>query len=548
MNNILSYIQYKEQVRLYESMIINQELEPINEGIKDWFSKRASNKIVEKALAEEIELGKEVEKRIKETMKELSDACDKLNIKNDGGSKFKKSLNKIIDDINKVSFDTLSILGDSDIDFNGFRKSALMANIINISVLFAPIRNIMILRKSYKYFIELIKQTIRKDLVMLMINFDQFQNNILQSSVESQKNVEMQSKIRDAITKVDTMYVGIVSDLFKSKKEKNKILDKLKTALEIEKRKHDMIDKYDPVSSLFSNTYENVYVRSSEMLKSLISEDNQKQVDAYKNSISKISHGDDNLTVYGELMISNAEELAHKTSVAIHTNFLKICEVFKLSNQKKLVELMEDAENEELIRIKKEKESIDAKKLEDESNKKLERGKSLSDDAMKITKVSEFYDRFSDDDISCLRSYYFVDDDGKEKFKRIKKKIKCVIDFDLFYDKFLNLLFDINIKEDKDESLFIMDDDSKKDFKNFLIFENNYYNVIDILENNGIQFDRISKRRIPKILKNISKCIVIRDGKVDELKNVKFDNNDTKIYKSFIRKINNEFDNKKGED
>lgn len=376
MKNILSYIQYKEKVRLYESMMYQEDTNVINEGIIDTIKEKISTKYVDKVLADEIELGKQVEERIKSTMKELEEVSKKINIKNDSGSEFKKSLDKIIDEINKTSFDTLSLLGDTNVDFGGFKKSAVMANVINLSVLLSPIKNALMVRRAYKYFIGLIKQTLRKDLVMLLVNFDQFQNMILQKSLESEDNARVSREVNQAYGKIEGLYQQALAEAVG--KKSNKFMDKIKKAMEIKKQEMDIMDRHNPMAQFFMNSYDNTYKQSADSLKQLIGEDSQKNLDAYKNSIQKIGSTDKDgkLGIYGEFLISAAEEKAMKTTVAIHTNFLKISEVFKLSNQKKLVEMMQKAEEEyqneiaEKERERKDKESKEFnKKISDWVNK-----------------------------------------------------------------------------------------------------------------------------------------------------------------------------------
>ena len=71
MNNILSYNEYRDKVRLLESKIIYDYLdEPIEENIfTNNYREHKANYIVNKTLEEEIELGKQVEEKIKSTMK-----------------------------------------------------------------------------------------------------------------------------------------------------------------------------------------------------------------------------------------------------------------------------------------------------------------------------------------------------------------------------------------------------------------------------------------------------------------------------------------------
>lgn len=416
MNNILSYSQYRGKVRLYESMIIQQETESLNEGIIDKIKEKISTKHVDKVLSEEIELGKQVEERIKATMEELEKVCKKLKTNTDEGSEFKKSLNKVIEEINKTSFDTLSLLGDADVDFGGFKRSAVMANVINLSVLLSPIKNALMLRRAYKYFIGLIKQSLRKDLVMLLINFDQFQNDIMLRSLETEESVTRRNDVEEARTQMETLYTQAISDVM-SKKHQSKTMDAILKVFKMKKDEFDSMTKnkdnnptYDFIRNGMIN---NTYKQSADTLKQLIGDDSQKMLDAHKNSIQKISSSDKDgkLGIYGEFLISAAEEKAMKTTLSIHTNFLKISEVFKLSNQKKLVEMMQKAEEEY------------QKEIEDkERERKDKESKEFNE------KISAWIKEEGADILKSLKSFDDFDklhgeSEGPDNFKLSKKEI-----------------------------------------------------------------------------------------------------------------------------
>lgn len=380
MKNILTYEKYRNLVRLSESLNYEED-ENLNEGVIAKIKEKISTSHVDRVLKEEIELGKMVEERIKETMSELDRVCQSLNVKTSTGSKFKKSLNKIIDDINKTSFDTLSLLGDANVDFSGFKRSATMANVVNLSVLLSPIKNTLMLRRAYKYFIGLIKQSLRRDLVMLLVNFDQFQNMILQKSMESEESAKVSREVNQAYGKIEGMYQQALAEAVGRKS--SKFMDKIKKAMEIKKQEVEIMDKHNPMAEFFMNSYDNTYKQTADTLKTIMGEDNQKLLDAHKASISKLGHGDDHLTVYGELLISAAEEKALKTTIAIHTNFLKISEVFKLSNQKKLVEMMQKSEEEyqnEIAQKEKERKEKEEKDFDEETIKYINtEGKKIFD-------------------------------------------------------------------------------------------------------------------------------------------------------------------------
>lgn len=355
MNNLFSFDEYKKEVRLNESRLFHHR-NKLNEGIifgKKWRQHKAS-KLVDKILKEEIELGKEFEERIKITMDELAETCGKL----DGGkrkvSEFTQKVNEIITEINKVTFDALTLLGDQNIDFSGFKRSVVMANVVKLGALLSPVKNGMMIRKAYHYFIGLIKQTVRRDLVMLMINFDQFQNIIMQKSMESAESARSMQDIATAEGEIMGSYNSALKHVFQGNTKALKDLETAQKIMEKDlKQKRDLM-KNDPVSSLLMNSYDNTYKTTAETIKSYIGEDNQKQLEALKTGISRLGQGDEDLSVYGELLIAAAEEKALKASNTIHNNFLKMSEVFKLTNQKKLIDLISEAEKEEQKKYKKE--------------------------------------------------------------------------------------------------------------------------------------------------------------------------------------------------
>lgn len=384
MNNILSFEDYIREFRLLEQQRFNQVEEHVNEGLMTKWRKFKATVFVDKVLKDEIELGKAFEERIKETMKELSDACEKLKAKSKDESDFVKTIKKIISDINEISFDTLTMIGDQDIDFGGFRRSTIMANVVKLGALLSPVKNILMIKKAYRYFLGLIKQAIRRDLVLLIINFDQFQSTVLQKSMEAQSNARNSYQAGKDMNELENIYKGVISDQLDKK-----TADAIQKLLKEKKNIFDQERKYDSAFNGYMDAYNNTYRQTAEQIKSLMGEDNQKQLEALKNGISKLGQGNDDLSVYGELLISNAEEKALKSTNMIHNNFLKMSEVFKLSNQKKLIDLIVDAEKQNQKKIDKENDE-----LKDKFNlkNKEERIKFIKDEFEKIKK-----DYFSDD-------------------------------------------------------------------------------------------------------------------------------------------------------
>ena len=362
MNNLLNFEEYKNHIHSIEEQIIINEFRKnkINEGLITKWKKFRSTKLVDKVLRDEIELGKDFEERVKATMDELSKACDEIKDKTKKGSEFTQKINEIIDQINKISFDTLSLIGDQSIDFSGFRNSVIMANVVKLGALLSPIKNGLMIKKAYDYFLGLIKQAVRRDLVMLIVNFDQFQSIILQKSMEATSKVKNEFEGGRYVEQI----VGIYKDLILNNLSKGDAETIMKLAKE-QRQQLDQEKKYDTAFNGYMDAYNNTYKTTADSIKQLMGDDNQKQLDALKNGISKLGQGNDDLSVYGEMLISIAEEKALKSTHTIHTNFLKMSEVFKLANQKKLIDLIVEAEKAETKKIKSELEDIrDEFKLE----------------------------------------------------------------------------------------------------------------------------------------------------------------------------------------
>ena len=476
MNNLLSFEEYKKQ-QIVERRIISDILrKPVNEGLlKTKWRKFKATKLVGRILKEEIQVGQEFEERIKETMKELAKACNELESKSKRGSEFTKKVNKIISEINNISFDALTLIGDQNIDFSGFAGSVAMANVVNWGAMLSPIKNYLMIKKAYNYFIGLVKQTIRKDLVMLIVNFDQFQNMILQKSLESSENARMAQEIAEIEGKVTGELNSVLRSAFKGDQKGLKNLEQAQKIWEKQKKEQRESIKHDPVASLMMNSYDNTYKQTAETIKSFINEDNQKQLEALKNGISKLGQGDEDLSVYGELLICTAEEKALKTSNSIHNNFLKMSEVFKLSNQKNLIELISESEKDESKRLKEENKEI-KKKFDAEAVE--ERIKFVKDEFKKIV------DKLGGEDKLKDVTFEKLDELKKEnvefKYENTKLNKKKPTEEISKYDIIIEYLSYMD-----SESKNILKDKCSEDIKLLIKtpnnYENSYYSYVDML-------------------------------------------------------------------
>lgn len=391
MNNILTFEDYRKMnIRQVESVIYRQFIEEdiemddeVNEGIIRNFINKKSSKFIQAALGDEIEKGKELEKSIKEALDGLNKGFDEIGKTIDANAKDKPNMEAIekvkeaIKAVQSQAFDTLTMIGsEGEIDFAGFVGSASVAAAVNFGILFSPIRSVFMTRKAYKYFLGIIKQTIRRNLLVIQLNFDQFENLILQKSFENEDSeaVTRRETIQEVINRMSEQLLGPNSkgDVIKGTTNIKKMKEYLDAFSKYQKASNEYI-KNSPFRSLWEDQYNNTYTRTLDQIKQYINDDSQKELDALKNSINKIAGNDTELAQYGELLMSAAEEYAIKTNHGINNNFIKMSSVFNLENQKKLIELIVKTKEENEAEIKK-KENID---LEDRIKKDAEDGKDI---------------------------------------------------------------------------------------------------------------------------------------------------------------------------
>ena len=468
LNNILTFEDYRNlNIRQVESVIYHQFIEKdikdeVNEAIVRKAINKAASNFIQSALAEEIEKGKELEKSIKEALDGLDKGFEEIKKRIEGSNSKNKlsAIEKVKEAIKAVqsqAFDTLTMIGsEGEIDFAGFMGSASVAAAANFGVLFTPIRSLFITRKAYKYFLGLIKQTIRRNLLVIQLNFDQFENLILQKSFESEEDTEFN-------TKLETMNSVLTAMTFELCDKKNKFLkgrknQDLKDKIEVirknmsdEYKRYKENSKHNPLSSLWSDQHNNTYTRTLEQIKQYINDDTQKELDALKNSITKMSGNDVELIPYGELLISAAEEYAIHTNHGINNNFIKMSSVFNLDNQKKLIELIVASQKEEQEENERKQKNIDADKLKKKQEQNIETGKKIYEEKLKDSTenytIDKFEEVFSNDDIECIQSF-FQTDDGQQAYKELVDKnpiYKYIVMDDVTLNTLLSSINDLKL-------------------------------------------------------------------------------------------------------
>lgn len=487
MNNILTFEDYKKMnIRQVESVIYRQFVEEdikdeVNEGIIRNLINKASSNFIQTALADEIEKGKELEKSIKEALDGLNKGFEevekRIDVDNERGVNSKSKLNAIekvkeaIKAVQSQAFDTLTMIGsEGEIDFAGFMGSSTIAAAANFGILFSPIRSIFITRKAYKYFLGIIKQTIRRNLLIIQLNFDQFENLILQKSFETEDDSETLTKsgtLHDIISTLTEQLCGKDSKMFKKGKSKElrEYLEAFKKAQDIAIKQSKENTKNNPLRSLWEDQHNNTYTRTLEQIKQYINDDSQKELDALKNSITKMAGNDVELLPYGELLISAAEEYAIKTNHGINNNFIKMSSVFNLENQKKLIDLIVATQKENEDEIVRKKKNIETKELKKKIKNNIKEGKKIYEEKIKDKESDYTFDKFTDEfngnDIECLKSF-FTSDEGKDTYKELKENHPV-------YKYLLEDITELNNFLNSIKNLIVVEKSNVKDFSESIV-------------------------------------------------------------------------------
>lgn len=433
MNNIKSFNEYtgQELERVVYDNVLNEK-----SMLRGFFNKRAARK-VKSELAEEIEMSKTIMEGIQSGLESLDENFDviKKDIDSDEGEKKGEkekvldSIKKIIEDSRNNTWDLNQLIDEGEIDYTGFTANVGIASVAYFGILFTPFRSIVMIHKGYNYFFNIVKNTIRKALVMLQLNFDQFENLIITKGFQSAGYLQDQ----DTSVKISEFYGKLQSKLFDEKS--GSLVGKkgsayAKEQMQLAKQQIDAMMKADKIRNLSDNAYNcldqynNTYTRSLETLRQYSQDDVQKHLDAIKTSMSKLAGQEVDLQVFSELIIAAAEEHAYKVSTSIYNKFAKMSEVFSLPNQKKLIDLIQaatkekqDAADEEKKRLERDEELKKVSEFEDEGA-----GIFLSLDGVKLGKMNDETKKYDGKDIEAGNWTYDefnkLDDDKKQTLDR----------------------------------------------------------------------------------------------------------------------------------
>ena len=433
MKNIKSFNEYTHQeleVIAYDNVLNEKSM------LRGFLNKRAARK-VKSELAEEIEMSKTIMEGIQSGLETLNENFDiiKKDIESDkSGKKGEKekvldSIKKIIEDSRNNTWDLNQLIDEGEIDYTGFTANVGIASVAYFGFLFTPFRSIVMIHKGYNYFFNIVKNTIRKALVMLQLNFDQFENLIITKGFQSAGYLQDQ----DTSVKISEFYGKLQSKLFDEKS--GSLVGKkgsayAKEQMQLAKQQIDAMMKADKIRNLSDNAYNcldqynNTYTKSLEALRQYSQDDVQKHLDAIKTSINKLAGQEVDLQTYSELIIAAAEEHAYKVSTSIYNKFAKMTEVFSLPNQKKLIDLILAATQEEMDAAEKKAKDIEAAKLKEDAEKAEDEGvkvfSSLS--GTKLGKMDDETKKYDEKDIEAGNWTYDefnkLDDDKKQILDR----------------------------------------------------------------------------------------------------------------------------------
>ena len=505
MNNIKSFNEYTGQE--LERVVYDNELNE-KRMLRGFFNKRAARK-VKSELAEEIEMSKTIMEGIQNGLDTLNENFDiiKKDIESDkSGKKGEKekvldSIKKIIEDSRNNTWDLNQLIDEGEIDYTGFTANIGIASVAYFGILFTPFRAAVMIHKGYNYFFNIVKNTIRKALVMLQLNFDQFENLIITKGFQSAGYLQDQ----DTSVKISVFYEKLQSKLFDEKS--GSLVGKkgsayAKEQMQLAKQQIDAMMKADKIRNLSDNAYNcldqynNTYTKSLEMLRQYSQDDVQKHLDSIKTSMSKLAGQEADLQVFSELILAAAEEHAYKVSTSIYNKFAKMTEVFSLPNQKKLIDLIQAATKEK-------QDAAEEEKKKKESAEELKKASEFEDEGVKIfsslsgTKLGKMNDetkKYDEKDIDADNWTYDefnkLDDDKQQTFDRwlnnhpeVLKKCDDTLQTALNIDKYtgyVDMLIDYvgNCLVGKNNESYILDFDqylveSKKSKKSIYMIDFN---------------------------------------------------------------------------
>lgn len=537
MNNIKSFNEYTHQeleVIAYDNVL--------NEGLRSFFNKRAAAK-VRAELADEIEMSKSIMEGIQAGLDSLNENFDiiRKGIDDDKDEKTKgekqKALDaiiKILEDSRKNTWDLNQLIDEGEIDYTGFTANVGIASVAYFGILFTPFRATIMIHKGYRYFFNIIKNTIRKALVMLQLNFDQFENLIITKGFQSMDYVQeiaANQKLDDTIAAILKELCGEKTGMIKSKSKAadyRKNIDIAYKRVQMENAKNK---KLKQSSDVYNNLdpYNNTYTKSLEALRQYSQDDVQKHLDAIKTSMNKLAGQEVDLQTYSELIIAAAEEHAYKVSTSIYNKFAKMTEVFSLPNQKKLIDLILAATQEEMDAAEKKAKDIEAAKLKEDAEKAEDEGvkvfSSLS--GVKLGKMDDETKKYDEKDIEAGNWTYDefnkLDDDKKqildrwlnghpEVLEKCDESLQVYIDTPLNNSSYIDSLIDyiapcISNNENVEESVILSFDEyifeSKKKKKKHHSSSRSYIPEPEETESPKYELSDKEKKRLDKKIETV---------------------------------------------
>ena len=479
--------------------VYNQKL---NEGLLGNVIGKPIGKLLPMFFSEEIKKGEEVANKIKEGLDQIKEKCNsikdsesKTDNKNQAGkpiSQFSKEIIGLINDCQKISFDTMSLLTDTGIGFSNYSGKVLYSEISNLGVLFYPLTNIEIIMTGFNLYMAIIKGTIWSRLLMLETAFVDFELQI-QLGIEEGSS-EINRLIKDARERLFGEISALAQNQFEGNDKRARNFTK---ALEEIRKTKEQQDRES--GDEYSRYMENIYKTLNDDISSNFKQKNDEEISEYKNLIQNLTNVDDkDVSRFGAIVQNTAVIQANRVCEKIDTNFIKMIDVFKLTNVKEIINKIKENEANNI-------EEID----DDEITKAVEKAK--EDEENELNECEKTYNKYKAS-LKNINSYLTLDKDVKEqintyynsnKFPESERKTKDFLKYVAPIDK-EGHLFDFLKKCIKGkEKIFISkksenvkyvenikDNPLFKELKNTVIYALHEY---DNSVNTNIDFDNCDK-------------------------------------------------------
>lgn len=427
MQNILNKNQFDDYIKFMDehrhSGLYDNEL--LLEGVKERFERKSVRgfNFIKSQIKKELELLDDTNKRIHDSTIEIEKNCNKIlkTAKNNPeNTKFVKNLNKTLEEISNTNFDIFYLIGKINLSFVKFSAQIAGANLVDIGIIFTPIRNIQIIKIGYQLFIAYIKRDLQKYIYCINLAFTQFQTQVIKAAQSSDDtNYSGQEIWKNAIAKLEgSLQTALSSDIGALSKSMKALQGLVKDSAQQERWGLQNTER-----TWDAFMYSNIYDTISNEIKQTNQDAANQEIDSLKSLLQAIPHGDEQLGKYATIVEHVANVAAQNVNQTMANNFLKLCEIFKVTNQKNISDVLKQNK-------------LDSEKAEEEKNKLIEEKKTAKLDKDVIDAGKKIFDKCKSlTGDNCLKYIKKLSNNDKEVFvKYIKNELS--IDKEFLKSKF----------------------------------------------------------------------------------------------------------------